>query len=62
MFLDQKHPYALALVGLKTVHIVGAPDAPGTQELQQVDLHGGLNKYKVVFGHAEARIDKSGRL
>lgn len=54
------HPYALALIGLKTIHVVGATDAPSTQELQQVDLHRGLHKYKVVFRHAEARMDQSG--
>ena len=50
------HPKGL--VGLEAVHIVGPPDAPGTQELQQVDLHGGLHKDKVVLGHAEAGIAK----
>lgn len=45
----------MALIGLKAVHVVGATDAPGTQKFQQVDLHGGLHKYKVVIRHAKAR-------
>lgn len=40
--------YPLVLIGLKAVHVVGAPDAPGTQEFQQVDFHGGLHKNEVV--------------
>lgn len=50
--------YSLALIGLKTVHVVGASDAPRAQEFQQVDFHGGLDKYKIVLWHAEARIGK----
>lgn len=41
--------YPLALIGLKAVHVVGASDAPGTQEFQQVDFHRSLHKDKVVF-------------
>lgn len=47
--------YSLALIGLETVHVVGAADAPSTQELQQVDFHRGLHEDKVVVWHAEAR-------
>lgn len=47
--------YSLFLIGLETVHVVGASDAPGAQELQQVDLHRGLHEDKVVVWHAEAK-------
>lgn len=50
--------YSLVLIGLETVHVVGASDAPGTQEFQQVDFHWGLHKDKVVVWHAEAEIVK----
>lgn len=50
--------YSLALVGLKAVHVVGATDAPGTQEFQKVDFHRSLHKDKVVVCHAEAEIEK----
>lgn len=56
-------PYSLALVGLEAVHVVGASDAPGTQELQQVDLHWGLHKHKIILGHSEAgTMEKKGWL
>lgn len=47
-------PHSLALVGLEAVHVVGASDAPGAQELQQVDLHWGLHEHKIVLRHPEA--------
>lgn len=50
-------PYPENLVGLKAVHVVGASDAPGTEELQQVDFHRGLHKDKVVLRHAKAKGD-----
>lgn len=46
--------YALALVGLEAVHIVGASDAPGAQELEQIDFDRRLHEDEVVFRHAEA--------
>lgn len=46
---NEEHPYALTLVGLEAVHVVGAADAPRTQELQQVDLHRRLHKHEVVL-------------
>lgn len=52
-----KSSYSLALIGLEAVHVVGASDAPCTQEFQQVDFHRRLNKYKIVFWHAEAKLE-----
>lgn len=40
--------YSLGLIGLEAVHVVGASDAPGAQELEQVDLHWCLHEDKVV--------------
>lgn len=42
------------LVGLKAVHVVGSPEAPGGEELEEVDLHRGFDKYDVVWGQAKA--------
>jgi len=46
-------PYPHGLVGLKAVHVVGSPEAPGGEELEEVDLHRGFDKYNVVWGQAK---------
>lgn len=46
--------YPHGLVGLKAVHVVGSPEAPGGEELEEVDLHRGFNKYDVIWGQAKA--------
>ena len=54
MGLNGEVTHPEGFVGLEAVHVVGPPDAPGTQELQQVDLHRRLHEDEVVVGHAEA--------
>lgn len=51
--------YSLALIGLKAVHVVGASDAPGAQELQQVDFHRSLHEDKIVVRHTKAEIEEN---
>lgn len=46
--------YPHGLVGLEAVHVVGSPQAPGGEELEQVDFHRGFNKHNVVRGQSEA--------
>lgn len=46
--------YPHGLVGLEAVHVVGSPQAPGGEELEQVDFHRGFNKHDVVRGQSEA--------
>lgn len=46
--------YPHGLVGLKAVHVIGSPEAPGGEELEEVDLHRGFNKYDVIWGQAKA--------
>lgn len=52
--LGWPHTYPHGLVGLKAVHVVGSPKAPGGEELEEVDFHWCLHKHNVVWGQPKA--------
>jgi hypothetical protein len=55
-YIECLFPDTKNLIGLKAIHVVGASDAPGTQELK-VDFHRGLHEDNVVLRHAKTKGD-----